>query len=75
MNLMTSWERKGRQEGWQEGQLALVKRRLHRQLGPLKPAVERQLSQLNAKSLGDLAEALLGFSDSEDLRRWLAERG
>jgi hypothetical protein len=68
MELMTSWERKGRQEG----QLALVKRQLDRQVGPLKPEMERQVNRLSAERLGDLAEALLQFTSAEDLRRWLA---
>jgi len=39
MELMTSWERKGREEG----QLALVKRQLDRQVGTLNPEMERQV--------------------------------
>jgi hypothetical protein len=41
----------------------------------LEPALEQQLSRLRANSIEDLAEALLGFNDSEDLHRWLAEVG
>jgi len=70
MELMTSWERKGRQEG----QLALVKRQLDRQVGRLKPEIERQVNRLSADRLGNLAEALLEFSSAEDLRRWLADK-
>ena len=70
MELMTSWERKGRQEG----QLTLVKRLLDRQVGPLKPTVERQVNRLSVRSLGELAEALLHFTSAEDLHRWLAGR-
>jgi heme oxygenase len=71
---MTSWERKGRQEGWQEGQLALVKRLLKRRLGDLSPAAMKQLSTLRTEQLEHLAEALLDFSTAGDLEKWLARR-
>ena len=78
MELMTSWERNGRQEGlekgWQEGQLALVKRLLQRRLGVLSPAAVKQVSALSTEQLEQLAEALLDFSRVADLQRWLAHR-
>jgi len=74
MELMTSWERKGRQEGWQEGLLALVKRQLERRLGVLNPATVKQVSALSTDQLEQLAEALLDFSRTVDLQRWLAHR-
>ena len=60
MELMTSWERKGRQEG----RLAIVKR-LQVLTGKLSPSLERDVARL--------AEALLDFSSTRDLERWLQE--
>jgi predicted transposase YdaD len=84
MELMTSWERKGRAEGraegrtegWAEGRQAalvdLVNRQLARQVGPLSSALARQVSRLNGAQLEGLAEALLKFTSLDDLKRWLA---
>jgi hypothetical protein len=78
MQLMTSWERKGRQEGRQvgrqEGQLATIQRQLRVQVGKLTPARERDLQGLAQAQLAELAEALLDFSSLADLKRWLAAR-
>ena len=72
MELMTSWERKGRQEGRLEGELAVITRLLTRQIGALEPAVERQIARLSLERLEALAEALLDFTGSQDVDRWLA---
>jgi hypothetical protein len=76
MELMTSWERKGRAEGWAEGRQAalvdLVNRQLARQVGALSSALARQVSRLNGAQLEQLAEALLKFTSADDLKRWLA---
>jgi hypothetical protein len=79
MQLMTSWERKGRlegrQEGRQEGQLATIKRQLQVLLGKLTASQEKDLEGLKEAQLSDLAEALLEFSTVKDLDRWLARHG
>jgi hypothetical protein len=76
MELMTSWERKGRAEGRAEGRLearrALVKRLLHRRFGGLEPAVERRVHRLSGDRLEALAEAVLDFTGTDDLQRWFA---
>jgi len=76
MELMTSWERKGRQEGLEEGrregQLTLVKRQLRRRLSSLSPAAAKQVNLLSAEQLEQLAEALLDFRSAGDLQEWLA---
>ena len=80
MELMTSWERKGREEGrregWQEGrqegQVDLVQRLLRRRLGVVTPAALKRLPALSADDLAALAEALLDFRSQSDLESWLA---
>jgi predicted transposase YdaD len=75
MPYITSVERfgiqKGRQEGRQEGELLLVLRQLNRRLGAVDPALQVQIQQLSVEQLEDLAEALLDFSQPEDLAAWL----
>lgn len=73
MELMTSWERKGRQEGRQEGRLDNIKRQLHVLIGKLSSSQQRKLDCLEEAQLTKLAEALLDFSTTEDLDRWLAQ--
>jgi hypothetical protein len=76
MELMTSWERKGRTEGRAEGraegELTVIKRQLVRRVGPLSPALMGQVSRLSERQLEALAEALLDFTGVEDLQAWLA---
>jgi predicted transposase YdaD len=61
----------GHAEGMQEGQLALVLRQLTRRCGELAPATVAQIEHLSMEQLGALAEALLDFSDADDLHAWL----
>jgi len=49
MELMTSWERKGRQEGLVAGELAVIKRQLKRRIGSLNPILERPRSLANER--------------------------
>jgi len=67
MELMTSWERKGRQEGRKE----LVKLQLRQRLGGLSSASARQLDSLSSSRLTQLAKALLNFQAKSDLDQWL----
>jgi predicted transposase YdaD len=80
MQLVTSWERRGRHEGRhegrnegrQEGQSETVRRQLRILLGRLTSTQERMINLLDCDQLSDLAEALLRFSSAKDLDRWLA---
>jgi len=67
MELMTSWERKGEQEG----QRKLIKLQLRRRFGGLSSASARQLDGLSSARLTQLAMALLNFQVKSDLDRWL----
>jgi len=68
MELMTSWERKGREEGKQE----LILRMLNRRLGSTPPSMTSRLGQLTSSQLDDLGEALLDFDSVADLDQWLS---
>jgi hypothetical protein len=58
--------------GIEQGELKIVLRQLHRKLGPLSPALEQQVGQLDLARLEMLGEALLDFSSQADLVAWLA---
>ena len=82
MEIMTSWERKGRAEGITQGltqgitqgKEALVERLLRRRLGSVPADAAARVGRLSAEELDDLGEALLDFSSPADLERWLARR-
>lgn len=80
MEIMTSWERKGRAEGLVKGraeglvtgQRLLVERLLIRKLGTLPEELHAQVDQLSLSQLTALGEALLEFTTLDDLQIWLA---
>jgi predicted transposase YdaD len=63
---------RGRQEGWQEGELDLALRLLQRRCGQLAPEQEARIRSLSPHRLEALAEALLDFKGMADLNAWLA---
>lgn len=66
---------KGIQQGKQEGELAVVLRLLTRRLGTIESEVQERLRSLTTTQLENLAEALLDFSNSDDLTNWLQSQG
>ncbi|NET62732.1 MAG: Rpn family recombination-promoting nuclease/putative transposase, partial [Symploca sp. SIO2E6] len=61
----------GREQGReQEGQI-LVLKQLNRKVGQLPPKLESQIKALPLDKLEELAEALLDFSNLDDLSAWL----
>jgi len=64
-------KQEGRQEGKQEGEAGLVIRQLTRRLGPLDPAAVERIRALPVPKIEALAEALLDFSERDDLDGWL----
>jgi hypothetical protein len=71
MEIVTSWEQKGRAEGLVEGQRQLIERLLIRKLGPLPNDVLDRLAALSSSQLTGLGESLLDFTASGDLAAWL----
>ncbi len=78
MPYITSWERRGRKEGMKigekQGTLDTVIRLLKRKFGKLDANVKAQIEKLSLARLKRLAEALLDFSQPDDLERWLKRR-
>jgi predicted transposase/invertase (TIGR01784 family) len=60
-----------KQKGRQEGQVKLIMRLLSRRLGQINPDIESRIRQLPIDKLENLAEAMLDFSNAEDLTAWL----
>jgi hypothetical protein len=87
MEIVTSWELKGRAEGLVEGEIKgraegraegtrdLVVRQLRWKLGDLTAVQEDQIAALTPSQLEDLAKALLNFTSAADLDGWLATLG
>ncbi|QJB26388.1 DUF4351 domain-containing protein [Limnospira fusiformis] len=68
------WEEaleKGLQQGVTEGEKTLIFRLLNRRLGSLPETVIGQINQLPLPALEELGEALLDFSEIDDLLGWL----
>jgi predicted transposase YdaD len=61
----------GRQEGRQEGESALILRQLKRRIESIDEALESRIQHLSVDQLELLGEALLDFSELNDLVLWL----
>jgi predicted transposase YdaD len=66
-------EQRGRQAGIQEGELTFALRLITRRIGPITLNLENQIRSLSLTQLEDLGEALLGFSEPNDLENWLEQ--
>jgi predicted transposase YdaD len=65
----------GVKEGERQGELALVLRLLKRRLGTITAAQPAQIERLSTTDLGALGEALLDFTQADDLDDWLQRSG
>ena len=63
------------EEGRKGEAVSLVNRLLTRRVGALSPELQEPLQSLPVESLEDLGEALLDFTEVEDLVAWLSENG
>ena len=61
----------GERIGYERGQQKLVLRQLHKRVGELPQEVIEEIQTLPVKQLETLGEALLDFTDVDDLLRWL----
>jgi predicted transposase/invertase (TIGR01784 family) len=62
---------KGEQAGILKGEQALILRQLTRRIGSVAPSVLVQVQSLSLAQLESLGEALLDFSQLDDLMKWL----
>ena len=70
--VVQDWLAEGRQEGRQEGEVALALRLLTRRCGPLSESTTARIQSLPLEQLESLAEAVLDFQGADDLDAWLA---
>jgi hypothetical protein len=68
-------ERRGLERGIQEGELSLVLRLLPRRVGTIPEALQATIQALPLAKLEALGEALLDFTQLEDLENWLQAQG
>jgi hypothetical protein len=73
MPSIRNWIDEGREEGFTQGMLTVIKRQLSQKIGIINPLVQKQLEQLSVFQLECLAIALLDFSTEQDLSIWLNE--
>jgi hypothetical protein len=73
MNLTNPFIELGKQRGIVQGQTGLVLKLITRRFGAPSPAHEKAIRKLSAEKIEALGEALLDFSGSEDLARWLRQ--
>ena len=75
MEITTSWQRKGRLEGLEEGKVEgqsnTILRLLNRKFGSLDVTTSERIKALSASQLDSLTEDLLDFQSVEDLNNWL----
>lgn len=71
MEIVTSWQLQGREEGKLEGRLQIVMRQLNRKVGVVRPELGERIKQLSPTQVEDLADALLDFTNAGDLVAWL----
>lgn len=64
-------EQRGRTEGKLEGEQSVILRQLARRIGNVTPDQQTKIRSLSIYQLEALAEALLGFSQPDELTNWL----
>ena len=78
MPYISRWERnaekRGKKIGQKEGLLATVIRQLIRKIGSLDDDIKLRLEKLSVARLKNLSDALLDFSQPDDLDRWLKRK-
>ena len=73
MEIVTSLMERGIEQGSILGKLELIVRLINRKIGKIAPQLMERIRQLSEPKLGDLFEALLDFSNEENLEEWLQQ--
>ena len=71
MEIVTSWMKKG----LEQGERTVVLRQLRKRLGLVSRETEDQIEALSKERLEQLEEALLDFRRRDDLDAWLQAHG
>jgi predicted transposase/invertase (TIGR01784 family) len=72
-DILQQGEREGEQRGIKRGQVSLILRQLNHRLGEIDSELSSRIELLSSEQLTNLGEALLDFSDRQDLITWLSE--
>ena len=72
MELVSSWERKGIEQGLHDGQERTITRLIGRRFGNVASEVTARLNTLSTDQLDALTDALLDFKSAADLEAWLS---
>ena len=62
------------QKGVKSGKLELIIRQLKRRVGEVSAKLESQIKELSCEKLDELSEAILDFSQPDDLVNWIANQ-
>jgi predicted transposase YdaD len=62
------------QKGVKSGKLELISRLLKRRIGEISAKLESQIKELSGEKLDELSEAILDFSQPDDLVNWMANQ-
>lgn len=62
------------QEIINRGKLELISRLLKRRIGEISAKSESQIKELSGEKLDELSEAILDFSQPDDLVNWIANQ-
>ena len=62
------------QEIINRGKLELISRLLKRRIGEISAKLESQIKELSGEKLDELSEAILDFSQPDDLVNWIANQ-
>jgi hypothetical protein len=74
MEIETSWMRKGRELGKQEGMQQIILLQLRQRFQGVDESAIKRIYELTAPQAADLGAALLEFTRPSDLDDWLAQR-
>ncbi len=58
--------------GFEQGERRIVLRLLSRRIGEIDAKTQKRIERLSLRQLEELSEALLGFTQAPDLKRWLS---
>jgi len=73
MELISSWERKGIEQGLHEGQERTIVRLIGKRFGTVAPDVPKRVNTLSNDQLDALTDALLDFKSIAELEAWLSQ--
>ncbi|GCL42083.1 DUF4351 domain-containing protein [Dolichospermum planctonicum] len=62
------------QEIINRGKLEIISRLLKRRIGDISAKLESQIKELSGEKLDELSEAILDFSQPDDLVNWIANQ-